>query len=148
MKKTLYSSLLGLAAGTAIWLLLAAGTPVNYYGNFIGGGNGVTNLHYAYITNAFPGAAGMSFGGNVYKTNIQVNTTLAAFANVSPYFYETLIIYATNPTAGDLNLTFPNGVTDWTNGAPVTIICSNKQLTKIHVDHYAQDHTNAYRFPQ
>ena len=99
-------------------------------------------IDYSYTTNAIPSSGALSFGGSAYFTNIQANTTLAAFVNVNPTHYETIVGFITNGTATDWTLTGPGGCAGLYGVFPAAVVCTNKQMTRILIEHYGVQWTN------
>ena len=123
-----------------------AGFDVNKQLTSMYDGNVLTNLHYAYLTNAIGSSGVLSFGGNAYMTNLQANITLAAFGAVDTTLYETIVLQATNSTSTDRTITMPNGVVGTPGlGVPPVFFCTNKVTTIIFISHYGRAATNAYK---
>lgn len=102
-----------------------------------------TNLTYRYTTNALA-AATIQWGQAIF-TNIAANFT-ASIAAPANAFYETAILWVTNSSSTDFNVTMPNGV--WGppgSGTPPVFYCTNKMLTTILLQHYGQMMTNAIK---
>lgn len=106
-------------------------------------GNTWTNIHYIYTTNAVPSSGSLAFGGNAYTTNLQADITLASFASVSAVGYETLVLFATNSTSTDHTITMAGGVFGPNGVNPAVFYCTNQHMTRILVEHYGQNYTNA-----
>lgn len=134
----LASNTLSATAGNDGWMLGQSNSLPVWFQN----GNALTNLHYAYTTNAIPNTGALSFGGNTYFTNIQANTTLAAFLAVDPAKYETIVLFATNSTSTDWTLTGPGGCAGLYGVFPAAIVCTNKHMTRILVEHLGISYTN------
>lgn len=108
-------------------------------------GNSLTNLHYAFTTNAVNTGV-YAFGNKAYQTNTTANVTLGAFDSVDPALYESFIIYVNVSGGTDRTVTMPNGVVGPPGyGTPAVFYCTNGVLTKIIVDHYGRQNTNAYK---